>query len=90
MRRVDLLKLQLKNSRGRFFTARYIGPLKVPMKINFKVSNIVKETPVAITVRAYVPMFETHQNLTFFVNKQGDLEYLASDKTKFNMTGLGL
>lgn len=90
MRRIDLLKFQLKNSRGRFFTTRYIGPTKLPVDINFKVTSVLRETPTVIEVEAYIPKWENHQKLVFFTNKQGDVEYLASDKSKFNMTGTGL
>jgi hypothetical protein len=90
MRRIDILKLQLLNSRGRFFTAKYVGPTKFPQSINFKVSEVLTISPERISVKAYVPSTEKHQELTFFTNKLGDLHYLSCDKTRLQMTGTGI
>jgi hypothetical protein len=38
MKRVDILKMQLLNSRGRFFTAQWVGyGLREPIKANLKI-----------------------------------------------------
>ena len=88
MRRVDLLKMQLLNSRGRFFTAEWIGAgLQEPIKANLKVSKIVEVTPEYIDAEVYVPRLKWRSELRFMLNAKGDCTYIASDKSKFEMSG---
>jgi hypothetical protein len=87
MRRVDLLKMQLMNSKGRFFTAEWKGRIGDMMKYNFKVSAIEGIDDSSITCRIFVPAYKRHYVMTFFVNAKGDCTYIASDKSKFQMSG---
>lgn len=88
MRRVDILKMQLLNSRGRFFTAEWIGAgLREPIKANLKVSKIVKVTPEYIDAEVYVPRLKWRSELRFMMSAKGDCTYIASDKSKFEMSG---
>lgn len=87
MRRVDILKMQLLNSRGRFFTVSWKGQLGSTLKENIKVTKIVKQTAEQFIVRAYVPRLSKHFNVYFPVNGKGDCYYIASDKSKFEMSG---
>lgn len=87
MRRVDLLKLQLLNSRGRFFTAEWRGRVGDMIKANFKVTAVEGISKDSITCRIFVPAHQRHHILTFFVDARGDCTYIASDKSKFNMSG---
>jgi hypothetical protein len=88
MRRVDILKMQLLNSRGRFFTAEWVGAnLKQNIKANMKVSKITAVTPEYIEADVYVPMISQKMNLRFMMNAKGDCTYIASDKSKFEMSG---
>ena len=87
MRRVDLLQLQLLNSRGRFFTAEWRNRFGDNMRYNFKVTKIEGIDKNSITCRLYVPVYRRHYVLTFFVDARGDCTYIASDKSKFNMSG---
>ena len=63
MRRVDILKMQLLNSRGRFFTVSWKGRLGSTLKENIKVTNIVEQTAEQFIVRAYVPRLSGHFNV---------------------------
>jgi hypothetical protein len=88
MRRVDILKMQLLNSRGRFFTAAWVGAnLKQKITANMKVSKITEITPEYIDAEVYVPMVKRKMNLRFMMNAKGDCTYIASDKSKFEMRG---
>ena len=88
MKRVDLLKMQLLNSRGRFFTARWVGAgLQEPIKANLKVCKIVEVTPDYIDAEVYVPSLNWNLELRFMMNANGDCTYIASDKSKFEMSG---
>ena len=88
MRRVDILKMQLLNSRGRFFTAQWVGAnLQQNIKANMKVSAITEVTPEYIEADVYVPRVKRKMNLRFMMNARGDCTYIASDKSKFEMSG---
>ena len=87
MKRVDLLKMQLLNSRGRFFTAKWKGRIGDMIKANFKVTQVEGLDDNSITCRIFVPAYERHYTMTFFVDARGDCTYIASDKSKFEMTG---
>ena len=88
MKRVDILKMQLLNSRGRFFTAQWIGyGLREPIKANLKVMKILKVTPEYIDAQVYVPRIKFISELRFMMNAKGDCTYIASDKSKFEMSG---
>ena len=87
MRRVDILKMQLLNSRGRFFTAKWKGRIGYDIKANFKVVDILDVSPDSIRATVYVPSVGRNMELTFPVNAKGDCTYIASDKSKFEMTG---
>lgn len=87
MRRVDLLKMQLLNSRGRFFTVSWKGRIYPTLKENIKVTSIVEETAEDLIVRAYVPRLARHVTIYFPINGKGDCTYIASDKSKFQMSG---
>lgn len=87
MRRVDILKMQLLNSRGRFFTAQWKGRLGDMMKHNFKVTAIEGIDKESIRCRIFVPAYKRHYVMTFFVDAKGDCTYIASDKSKFEMSG---
>jgi|SaaInl1SG_22_DNA_1037389.scaffolds.fasta_scaffold41247_2 hypothetical protein len=88
MKRVDLLKMQLLNSRGRFFTAKWLGAnLQEVLTANMKVSKVTEVTPEYIDAEVYVPRVKRKMNLRFMMNAKGDCTYIASDKSKFEMTG---
>jgi len=87
MKRVDLLKMQLMNSRGRFFTAKWKGRVGDMIKANFKVTKIEGLDDNSITCRIFVPAYKRHYVMTFFVDAKGDCTYIASDKSKFEMSG---
>jgi hypothetical protein len=88
MKRVDLLKMQLLNSRGRFFTAKWVGAnLQQEITANMKVSKILEVTPEYVEAEVYVPMVKRQMKLRFMMNAKGDCTYIASDKSKFEMTG---
>ena len=88
MKRVDILKMQLLNSRGRFFTAQWIGyGLREPIKANFKVMKILNVTPEYIDAEVYVPIAKFVSKLRFMTDAKGDCTYIASDKSKFEMSG---
>jgi len=88
MKRVDLLKMQLLNSRGRFFTAKWLGAnLREVLTANMKVSKVTEVTPEYIDADVYVPRLSRTMNLRFMMNAKGDCTYIASDKSKFEMTG---
>jgi len=87
MKRVDLLKMQLMNSRGRFFTAKWKGRVGDMIKANFKVTAIEGVSDDSISCRIFVPAYKRHYVMTFFVNAKGDCTYIASDKSKFEMSG---
>lgn len=88
MRRVDILKMQLLNSRGRFFTAEWVGAnLNKPIKANLKVSKIIEVTSDYIEAEVYVPRLNWKTELRFMTNSKGDCTYIASDKSKFEMSG---
>ena len=87
MKRVDLLKMQLMNSRGRFFTAKWKGRVGDMIKANFKVTAIEGVSDDSISCRIFVPAYKRHYVMTFFVNAKGDCTYIASDKSKFQMSG---
>ena len=90
MRRVDILTLQLKHSRGRFFTTEYKTPRGDMQRLNFKVSDIKAVHKDKISIKAYVPSWEGHAVLTFYTDLRGDMCYLASDRSKVELSGLGL
>lgn len=93
MRRVDLLRMQLLNSRGRFFTAEFLLNMAGPRRVraNVRVNEIVSISREYVVANVgywsrengYVPSLNVH----FPVDKQGDCTYLACDKSKFNMEG---
>ena len=88
MKRVDILKMQLLNSRGRFFTARWVGAgLQEPINANMKISKIVEVTPEYIDAEVYLPSYGWNLELRFMLNAKGDCTYIASDKSKFEMSG---
>ena len=88
MKRVDLLKMQLLNSRGRFFTAKWLGAnLQEVLTANMKVSKVTEVTPEYIDAEVYVPRVKRKLNLRFMMNAKGDCTYIASDKSKFEMSG---
>ena len=90
MRRVDLLKNQLKSSRGRFFTATYktnVGPM---LTLNFKVKEIMSIKNNKIKANVYIPSIMNTRVLVFDIGKSGDLQYLAADRSKISMSGKGL
>ena len=90
MRRVDLLKQQLQNSRGRFFTATYktnVGPM---LTLNFKVKEIMSIKDNKIKANVYIPNIMNTRVLVFDIGKSGDLQYLAADRSKISMSGKGL
>jgi hypothetical protein len=90
MRRVDLLKTQLLASRGRFFTATYktsVGPM---LKLNLKVNKVMEIKPNQIKCMVYIPSIMRSQVMIFDVGKSGDLQYLATDRSKISMSGKGL
>ena len=88
MKRVDLLKMQLLNSRGRFFTAKWLGAnLREEITANMKVSEILEVTPAYVEASVYVPRVKRKMQLRFMMNAKGDCTYIASDKSKFEMTG---
>ena len=90
MKRTDILKAQLTNSRGRFFTAKYMSQTGLMLKVNLKVQRIIKSTPSQIIAEVYVPSIANTQLLTFKLGRTGDLSYLAADKTKIQMSGKGM
>jgi|TARA_R100000030_G_C3246354_1_gene121902 hypothetical protein len=90
MRRTEILKIQLLNSRGRFFTTTWRGPTKLQQTLNFKVTEVKKVLQDRIEVKAYVPSSKSYQNISFFMDKKGDLLYLSSDKTKIQLSGSGI
>jgi hypothetical protein len=87
MRRVDILKMQLLNSRGRFFTAEWKGRIGDTIRANFKVTSVEGMDKDSVTCRVFVPAYKRHFVLTFFVNAKGDCTYIASDRSKFQMSG---
>lgn len=89
MRRIDILKMQLLNSRGRFFTASWVGPFGAHshIKENIKVIEILQSNRECIVASVYMPRLSRHQTLRFWVNFRGDCTYLASDKSKIEMSG---
>ena len=87
MKRVDLLKMQLMNSKGRFFTAEWKGRIGDMIKANFKVTKVEGLDDNSITCRIFVPAYKRHYVMTFFVDAKGDCTYIASDKSKFEMSG---
>lgn len=90
MKRTDILKAQLTNSRGRFFTAKYMSQTGLMLKVNLKVKKILRSTPSQIVAEVYVPSIAREQVLTFKLGRTGDLSYLAADKTKIQMSGKGM
>jgi len=90
MRRTDILKMQLQNSRGRFFTASYKSQVGLMLKVNFKVTEVLDVKPSSIRCMVHIPKIGTTQAMTFNLGKTGDLEYLAADKTRISMSGKGL
>lgn len=92
MRRVDILKMQLINSKGRFFTAEWMRSImgtnmKRTFKHNFKVTEVEAIDKDSIRCRIFVPAYKRHYIMTFFTNASGDCTYIASDKSKFEMSG---
>jgi hypothetical protein len=87
MRRVDILKMQLLNSRGRFFTAEWKLLIGDTIRANFKVTSVEGVGKDSVTCRVFVPAYKRHFVLTFFVNAKGDCTYIASDRSKFQMSG---
>tara|TARA_R100000315_G_scaffold61558_1_gene40338 strand:- start:5 stop:286 length:282 start_codon:yes stop_codon:yes gene_type:complete len=87
MKRVDILKMQLLNSRGRFFTAEWKGLVGEMIKANFKVIKIIDVSPKRIRATVYIPKLSKNINLNFMINSHGDCTYIASDKSKFEMSG---
>jgi hypothetical protein len=87
MRRVDILKMQLLNSRGRFFTAEWVGLMADTIRANMKVTEIVGEHDGNLRVIVYVPIRDMHFKLAVPVNAKGDCTYIASDRSKFQMSG---
>ena len=87
MRRVDILKMQLLNSRGRFFTAEWKLLIGDTIRANFKVTSVEGVGKDSVNCRVFVPAYKRHFVLTFFVNAKGDCTYIASDRSKFQMSG---
>jgi hypothetical protein len=90
MKRTDILKSQLTNSRGRFFTAKYMSATGSMLKMNFKVKNIITSNNLKIVAEVYVPSISASQVMTFKLCKKGDMSYLAADKSKIQMSGSGM
>ena len=90
MRRVDILRAQLNSSRGRFFTAKYKSQVGLMLQMNFKVKEIIEVTPMYIKAEMYIPSMGVSQMMKFNVGRSGDLQYLAADRSKISMSGLGM
>jgi len=90
MKRTDILKAQLLNSRGRFFTAKYQTQVGAMMQMNFKVSKILKVSTTSIKASVHIPSIGKTQVMVFNLGKSGDLQYLAADRTRISMSGSGL
>lgn len=90
MKRTDILKAQLLNSRGRFFTAKYQTQVGGMMQMNLKVSEILKVSTTAIKASVHIPSIGKTQVMVFNLGKSGDLQYLAADRTRISMSGKGL
>lgn len=87
MRRVDILKLQLKQNRGRFFTVEFTPDAgNAPRKMNLKISDLLHVSEGIIYFTAYVPSARKHRFFSIDT-KTGDCTYLAADKSKIAMSG---
>lgn len=87
MRRIDILKLQLKQNRGRFFTVEFSsGTDYAPRKMNLKISDVLQESEGVLYFSAYVPSQGKHRFFTIDT-KSGDCTYLAADRSKIAMSG---
>lgn len=87
MRRVDILKLQLLNSRGRFFTAEWKGATGSLLRMNLKVSEILEVKPTYVKAMCYMPRFRIALPVQFRVDKNGDCKYIAADKSTIQLSG---
>lgn len=85
MKRIDILKLQLKQSRGRFFTIEFRPTVGQPLqKLNMKVKEINADGVGGIIFTAYV---KNDGYRTFAVMSNGDCTYVAADKSQIAMKG---
>jgi hypothetical protein len=87
MRRVDILKMQLLNSRGRFFTAEWKGVTGCLVRTNLKVSKIEEVGTTYVKALCYIPMFNSSFPIRFQVDKNGDCKYIAADKSTIQLSG---
>lgn len=87
MRRVDILKTQLLNSRGRFFTVEWTGRLGLKLKENIKIKEIVGVSKSYVDAWVYVPRIQSHLNVRFPIDSKGDCTYIASDRSKIQLKG---
>jgi len=90
MRRTDILKMQLKYSRGRFFTATYKSVVGQMKTMNFKVKEILELKNNHVKCEVYIPRIMSTEVVVFNIGKSGDLQYLAADRSKISMSGKGL
>tara|TARA_R100000995_G_scaffold84558_1_gene63617 strand:- start:34 stop:321 length:288 start_codon:yes stop_codon:yes gene_type:complete len=89
--------MQLLNSKGRFFTAEWKGLGAIDengnlvigemIKANFKVVDIIDVSSDRICAAVYIPRTGDTLCLNFMTNAEGDCTYIASDKSKFEMSG---
>lgn len=85
MKRVDILKLQLKQSRGRFFTIEFRPTIDQPSrKLNMKIKEINADGVGGMIFTAYV---KNDGYRTFAVSNNGDCTYVAADKSQISMKG---
>jgi hypothetical protein len=75
------------NSRGRFFTAEWTGRLGFKLKENIKIKEIVGVSTSYVDAWVYVPRIQSHLNIRFPIDSRGDCTYIASDRSKFQMSG---
>lgn len=87
MRRVDILKLQLLNSRGRFFTAEWKGVTGSLLRLNLKVSEVLEVKPTYVKALCYMPKLKVTLPVRFQVDKNGDCKYIAADKSTIQLNG---
>jgi len=87
MRRVDILKLQLLNSRGRFFTAEWKGVTGESLRANMKVSEIEEVGPNFVKAECFIPRMNVYVSLKFMTDKNGDCKYIAADRSTIKLNG---
>ena len=87
MRRVDILKMQLLNSRGRFFTAEWKGLDGSLLRLNLKVSEVMDVKPTYVRALCYMPKLQFKVPVIFRMDKHGDCKYIAADKSTIQLSG---